>query len=322
MMDQRSDLCCLRGKLLLHPEDCGLWQDLIDLIEALGGGFLLSELDELFEQPIAEVRSPIDRERDQLLEQGLESHRSGDAVGLRQALVSLQRLEHDGAWTHALQGLLAEMDGVSAYGPFVRALERDPANGWFRYWASVAALRRRDWIDFAWLALLLNQSETLEHQLVVLAGIYHLMAAALVQLSQELCLANDLRVLDLLHPDMIPHDREGAAFMLLRSVDKERRKMLRILLSYLQQSGGQIGELWMQIHWLQELLRWRICGLSEPLMSAEIYAALQRQLEAMPDRCWQYGCLHNILPHRPGLVFGEEHLRVLQDFKLVLVFSP
>jgi hypothetical protein len=321
-MEQPSDLYGLRGKLLLHPEDGGLWQDLIDLIEALGGGLLLSDLDGLFEQPIAEAGSPWDRERTELLAQGLESHRSGDAVGLRQALVSLQRLEHDGAWTHALQGLLAEMDGLSAYGSFVRALERDPANGWFRYWASVAALRRRDWSDFAWLALLLHRSEPLEHQLVVLAGIYHLVAAALVQLSQELCRANDLRVLDLLHPDMIPHDREGAAFMLLRSVDKERRKMLRILLAYLQQSGGQIGGKWMRIHWLQELLRWRVFGLSEPAMSAELYAALQRQLEAMPDRCWQYGRLHDLLPQRPGLVFSEEHLRVLQDFKLVLVFPP
>jgi hypothetical protein len=321
-MDHPSDLSHLRGQLLLHPDDGGLWQDLLDLIEALGGGLLLSDLDGLFEQPIAEVGSSGDRERAELLAQGLEAHRSGDAVGLRQALVSLQRRERDGAWTHALQGLLAEMDGVSAYGSFVRALERDPANAWFRYWASVAALRRRDWIDFAWLALLLHQSETLEHQLVVLAGIYHLMAAALVQLAEELCRANDLRVLDLLHPDMIPHDREAAAFLVLRSIDKERRKMLRILLAVLQQSGGHLGEQWMQIHWLQELLRWRILGLPEPLISAELYAALQRQLEAMPDRSWQYGSLHNLLPRRPGLVFSEEHLRVLQDFRFVLISPP
>ena len=315
------DLARLRRALLQHPADAQCWQTLIAVIQSMGGGLLLSDLDGLFEHPVAPQPTAPRQHQAQVLEQGLEAHRAGDAEGLAKALGSLQGLEPDGAWTHGLTGLLAEMGGASGYAAFARALERDPANPWFRYWTSVAALRRRDWIDFAYQALPLAGSDTLEHQVVVLAAVYHLIAIALVQLVPDLCRDNDLRVFDLVHPDTIAHNSNDLTAALLRFVNKERRKMIRILMAYLHQSWPKSSAHWGQVHQLQELLRWRIPWLAEPQVSSNLYAALQQQLEALPNQSPQHGDLHDLLPQRPGVVFGDEHVQVWRDFRLHLVPS-
>jgi len=317
------DLARLRLALLQHPADAQCWQTLIAFIQSMGGGLLLSDLDGLFEHPVAPQLTvpPQHQQQSQVLELGLEAHRAGDAEGLAQALGSLRGLEPDGAWTHGLTGLLAEMGGASGYAAFARALERDPANAWFRYWTSVAALRRRDWIDFAYQALPLAGSDTLEHQVVVLAAVYHLIAIALVHLAPDLCRSNDLRVFDLVHPDTIAHNSNDLTAAVLRFVNKERRKMIRILMAYLHHSFPKSSAHWEQVHQLQELLRWRLPWLVEPQVSANLYAALQQQLEALPNQTPQHGDLHDLLPQRPGVVFGDEHVQVWRDFRLHLVPS-
>ena len=321
-MASQPDLIRLRWALLQHPADAGCWQTLIAYIQAIGGGLLLGELDELFVDPITPAQTPQAQRSGQLLQLGLEAHRSADARGLAEALAALEDLEPDGAWTYALTGLLAEMGGGSGYAAFARALERDEANHWFRYWISVAALRRRDWIDFAFRALPLASSDTLEHQLVVLAGIHHLIAIALVQLVPDLCRDNDLRVFDLVHPDTIAHNSNDLTTHLLRFLNKERRKMIRILMACLEPSSARAAVHWSQVHQLQELLRWRIPWLPEPSLSRQLHAALQQQLELLPDRSTQHGDLQDLLPRRPGLVFGDEHIQIWRDFRLVLVAPP
>ena len=320
-MDIPPDLARLRRALLLYPADAQSWQALIDFIQSTGGGWLLSDLDGLFDDPIAAPQAAPRDHQAEVLEQGLEAHRAGDVEGLAKALGRLQGLDADGAWAHGLSGLLAEMGGASGYAAFARALERDPANAWFRYWTSVAALRRRDWIDFAYQALPLAGSDTLEHQVVVLAAVYHLIAIALVQLVPDLCRSNDLRVFDLVHPDTIAHNRNDLTAAVLRFLNKERRKMVRILMAYLHHSYPKSSIHWGQVHQLQELLRWRIPWLVEPQLSANLYAALQQQLEALPNRSSQHGDLHDLLPQRPGVVFGDEHVTVWRDFRLHLVPS-
>jgi hypothetical protein len=320
-MDIPPGLARLRRALLLHPADAQSWQALIDFIQSTGGGWLLSDLDGLFDDPIAAPQAVPRDHQAEVLEQGLEAHRAGDVEGLAKALGRLQGLDADGAWAHGLSGLLAEMGGASGYAAFARALERDPANAWFRYWTSVAALRRRDWIDFAYQALPLAGSDTLEHQVVVLAAVYHLIAIALVQLVPDLCRSNDLRVFDLVHPDTIAHNRNDLTAAVLRFLNKERRKMVRILMAYLHHSYPKSSVHWGQVHQLQELLRWRIPWLVEPQLSANLYAALQQQLEALPNRSPQHGDLHDLLPQRPGVVFGDEHITVWRDFRFHLVPS-
>ena len=94
-MESSADLNGLRFALLQHPEDPGRWQALIAVIEALGAGLLLSDLDGLFEQPLTQS---LGRDfQSKLLQRGLEAHRSGDAEGLRSAQTQLQVLVPGGA---------------------------------------------------------------------------------------------------------------------------------------------------------------------------------------------------------------------------------
>lgn len=320
-MEPQAELLRLRGLLLQQPEEGAIWQELIACIEAMGGGLLLADLDELFEQPLRVAAVTAQAQRTALIEQGLEAHRAGDADGLQRVLLRLQDLEADGAWVHGLQGLHAELEGASGYACFRRALERDPGSDWFRYWSSTAALRRRDWIDFAWLALPLARSCTLQHQLMVLAAVYHLIAGALVRRCPALCQGNDLRVFDLVHPDRIPQDRDELATLLLRYLAKERRKMMRCLYTHIQGESAEVERFWPHFYHLVELLRWRIPGLVEPLFSADLYAALQHQLGVMSDRSHRDEGLKVLLPVRPDLVFSEEHIQVWRDFKLGIAFS-
>ncbi|MBM5801096.1 MAG: hypothetical protein FJ077_09755, partial [Cyanobacteria bacterium K_DeepCast_35m_m2_023] len=282
-MGAPPDLHTLRSALLHHPDQQQLWQQLFAWIEALGGGVLLGDLDGLFDQPLATAPRAQTEPANLVLEQALEAHRAGNAQGLHQGLAALQDREPDAAWSHALHGLLAEMEGACGYAAFARALQREPLNVWFRYWLSVAALRRRDWIDFTYQALLLVDSTTLEHQLLVLAADYHLIAAALVVLTSALCRSSDLRVLDLVHPDCVAHSRDALIAHVQRNVEKERRKMIRILLTHVQQFEVESAEHCRPIHRLHELLRWRIVGLAEPVLSGDLYAALQRRIQHLSD---------------------------------------
>ena len=52
-MDLPPDLPRLRSALLEHPADAQCWQTLIAFIQSMGGGLLLSDLDGLFEHPVA-----------------------------------------------------------------------------------------------------------------------------------------------------------------------------------------------------------------------------------------------------------------------------
>lgn len=308
----------LRLELLLQPAHPELWQQLIELIQALGGGLLLADLHGLFEEPLQIDVVPSASRHEQLLQKGLDAHRSRDADGLSEALVAMEALNPDGAWTHALQGLLVEMEGRCAYAAFTRALERDSSNPWFRYWLSVAALRRRDWLDFSYQALLLGESDVLQHQAVVLAAIHQLIAASLAILTPELCKSNDLRMLDLAHPDMIAHDWQELEVHTLRSVNKERRKMLRIMLAYLQQNVSGSFEHGIFLHGLHALLRWRVINLAEPELSLSLYLVLQRRLQKFPDRSRYLEDLLSLLPHRPDCSFTEQHVEVWRDFRLML----
>ena len=317
-MESSPNLSGLRLALLQDPADSESWASLIDLIEAMGGGLLLSDLDPLFEQPLVPVEAVTAGLWSKVLQQGLNAHRAGDAQGLRRAWLELQHVEPEEAWVHALEGLLAEMEGCSGYAAFARALAHNPSEPWFRYWLSVASLRRRDWIDFSCHALLLDSSETLEHQVLVLAATYHLIAAALAQLAPDLCHDNDLRVFDLVHPDAIPHSCDEMVTCVLRFVDKERRKMIRILISLLRQETRLVVAQRMPLHQLLELLRWRVIGLAEPGFSADLYDVSQRQLDHLPPQSRSDGGLQDLLPRRPDLIFGDEHVRIWRDFRFIL----
>lgn len=322
-MDSIADLPRLRRALLLKPKDPERWQELIDLITNLGGGQLLGDIDRLFVSPLSQpdgtraVGMPGSM-AEQILEQGLHAHRTGDMAGLQLVIGRLEGRDPANPWLHGLGGLLAEMGGGDGYAEFSRALEREPNNAWFRYWKSMAALRRRDWIDFSYEALLLTSSETMEHQSLVLAAIYHLIAAAIVNLEPQRCLDNDIRVFDLAHPDRICHSSEDLVIVILRFFNKERRKMIRILLDHINDVGAHNCGHGLVLHHLQDQLRWRVIGLAEPALSASLFGALQTRLQALPMLRSAPVELAGLLPQRPGLVFGEDRLRIWCDYKLQL----
>ena len=322
-MDSIADLPRLRRALLLKPKDPERWQELIDLITNLGGGQLLGDIDTLFVSPLSQpdgaqsVGMPGSMAV-QILEQGLHAHRAGDMAGLQLVIGRLESHDPANPWLHGLRGLLAEMGGGDGYAEFSRALEREPSNAWFRYWKSMAALRRRDWIDFSYEALLLTSSETMEHQSLVLAAIYHLIAAAIVNLEPQRCLDNDIRVFDLAHPDRICHSSEDLVIVILRFFNKERRKMIRILLDHINAVGAHNCGHGLVLHHLQDQLRWRVIGLAEPALSASLFGALQTRLQALPMLRSAPVELASLLPQRPGLVFGEDRLRIWCDYKLQL----
>jgi hypothetical protein len=322
-MESIADLPRLRRGLLLKPKDPERWQELIDLITNLGGGQLLGDIDTLFVSPLSQpdgaqaVGMPGSM-AEQILEQGLHAHRAGDMAGLQLVIGRLESHDPANPWLHGLRGLLAEMGGGDGYAEFSRALEHEPSNAWFRYWKSMAALRRRDWIDFSYEALLLTSSETMEHQSLVLAAIYHLIAAAIVNLEPQRCLDNDIRVFDLAHPDRICHSSEDLVIVILRFFNKERRKMIRILLDHINAVGAHNCGHGLVLHHLQDQLRWRVIGLAEPALSASLFGALQTRLQALPMLRSAPVELASLLPQRPGLVFGEDRLRIWCDYKLQL----
>lgn len=316
------DLQSLRLALLLQPGHPQHWQQLIDLIKALGGGLLLADLNELFDEPLQTAVVPSAAQHELLLQEGLEAHRSQDVHGLSEAVVAMQALDPDGAWTHALQGLLAEMEGRCAYAAFTRALERDGSNPWFRYWLSVAALRRRDWLDFSYQALLLADSDVLQHQAVVFAAVHQLIASSLATLMPEPCQNNDLRMLDFAHPDMIAHDWQELEVHVLRLINKERRKMLRIMLAYLIQNVSCSAEHGHALHGLHSLLKWRVINLAEPELSLSLYLVLQRRFREVPDRSQYPEDLFTLLPSRPDRSFTEHHIQVWREFRLTLQQEP
>ena len=57
-MASQPDLIRLRWALLDHPADAGCWQTLIAYIQAIGGGLLLGDLDDLFVDPITPAQTP------------------------------------------------------------------------------------------------------------------------------------------------------------------------------------------------------------------------------------------------------------------------
>ncbi|NDC34033.1 MAG: hypothetical protein EBZ51_01265 [Synechococcaceae bacterium WB9_2_112] len=320
-----ADLPRLRRALLLRPGDVNRWQELVGLITALGGELLLRDLDGLFEQPLiapaALTSEPPRESRDTLLvEQALEAHRGGDAAGLEQAINQLSALQPAHTWLHALRGLAAEMARSDSYAEFARALEREPANPWFRYWKSVAALRRRDWLDFSFEALLLHDSEIIQHQALVLAAVHHLSAAAIARLAPAQSQASDLRVFDLIHPDRISRNTEELGRFSLRFLNKERRKMLRILLSLLtdptatSRGGGDS----LVVHPLLDLLRWRLIGLAEPALSSCLYGACLDRLKSLPWQPRPETSLLGLLPQRPDLRFDTRRLEIWHGFRLEL----
>jgi len=326
-MESIADLPRLRRALLLKPKDPERWQELIDLITNLGGGQLLGDIDTLFVSPLSQpdgaqaVGMPGSM-AEQILEQGLHAHRAGDMAGLQLVIWRLESHDPANPWLHGLRGLLAEMGGGDGYAEFSRALEHEPSNAWFRYWKSMAALRRRDWIDFSYEALLLTSSETMEHQSLVLAAIYHLIAAAIVNLEPQRCLDNDIRVFDLAHPDRICHSSEDLVIVILRFFNKERRKMIRILLDHINDVGAHNCGHGLVLHHLQDQLRWRVIGLAEPALSASLFGALQTRLQALTMLRSAPVEVASLLPQRPGLIFGEDRLRIWCDYKLQLGRTP
>ena len=326
-MESIADLPRLRRALLLKPKDPERWQELIDLITNLGGGQLLGDIDTLFVSPLSQpdgaqaVGMPGSM-AEQILEQGLHAHRAGDMAGLQLVIWRLESHDPANPWLHGLRGLLAEMGGGDGYAEFSRALEHEPSNAWFRYWKSMAALRRRDWIDFSYEALLLTSSETMEHQALVLAAIYHLIAAAIVNLEPQRCLDNDIRVFDLAHPDRICHSSEDLVIVILRLFNKERRKMIRILLDHINDVGAHNCGHGLVLHHLQDQLRWRVIGLAEPALSASLFGALQTRLQALTMLRSAPVEVASLLPQRPGLIFGEDRLRIWCDYKLQLGRTP
>jgi hypothetical protein len=326
-MDSLAELPRLRRALLIKPNDPERWQELIEWITNLGGGQLLGDIDELFIAPISQPDSahPVGLDGSmaaQLLEQGLNAHRTGDTACLQLVIGRLENHDPANPWLHGLRGLLAELGGGDGYAEFSRGLEREPTNAWFRYWKSMAALRRRDWIDFSFEALLLTSSETMEHQSLVLAAIYHLIAAAIIQLEPQRCLENDIRVFDLAHPDRICHTYEDLVVVILRFFNKERRKMIRILLDHIDAVGANNCGHGLVLHHLQDQLRWRVIGLAEPALSASLFGALQTRLQALPMLRSAPIEVASLLPQRPGLVFGEDRLRIWCDYKLHLGRTP
>ena len=327
MMDSIADLPRLRRALLLTPKDPDRWQELIDLITTLGGGQLLGDIDMLFVSPLsqptnAKAMGMAGSMAGQILEQGLHAHRTGDMAGLQRVIGRLESHDPANPWLNCLRGLRAEMGGGDGYAEFSRALEREPSNAWFRYWKSMAALRRRDWIDFSYEALLLTSSETMEHQSLVLAAIYHLIAAAIVNLEPQRCLDNDIRVFDLAHPDRICHSSEDLVIVILRFFNKERRKMIRILLDHINAVGADSCGHGLVLHHLQDQLRWRVIGLAEPALSASLFGVLQKRLQALPMLRSAPIEVASLLPQRPGLVFGEDRIRIWCDYKLQLGRTP
>jgi hypothetical protein len=326
-MESIADLPRLRRALLLKPKDPERWQELIDLITTLGGGQLLGDIDTLFVDPISQANSAHQAGLEgsmaaQLLEQGLHAHRTGDLPALKLVIERFEGDEPANPWLNGLRGLRAEMGGSDGYAEFSRALEREPNNAWFRYWKSMAALRRRDWIDFSYEALLLTSSETMEHQSLVLAAIYHLIAAAIVNLEPQRCLDNDIRVFDLAHPDRICHSSEELVIVILRFFNKERRKLIRILLDHINAVGAHNCGHGLVLHHLQDQLRWRVIGLAEPALSASLFSTLQTRLQGLPMVPSDPVEVASLLPQRPGLVFGEDRIRIFCDYKLQLGRTP
>jgi hypothetical protein len=322
-MDSIADLPRLRRALLLKPKDPERWQELIDLITTLGGGQLLGDIDTLFVDPLSQpdttqAMGMAGSMAEQILGQGLNAHRTGDMAGLQLVIGRLESHDPANPWLHGLRGLLTEMGGGDGYAEFSRALEQEPSNDWFRYWKSMAALRRRDWIDFSYEALLLKNSEAIEHQSLILAAIYHLIAAAIVQLEPQRCIDNDIRVFDLAHPDRICHSSEDLVVVILRFFNKERRKLIRILLDHVNAVGPHNCGHGLVLHHLQDQLRWRVIGLAEPALSASLFGALQTRLQALPMLRSAPVEVASLLPQRPGLVFGEDRLRIWCDYKLQL----
>ena len=323
-MANLAELPRLRRALLLRPTDGNRWQELVGLITALGGEPLLHDLDALFEQPLVAPAGPSDDAArgsgdTALVEQALEAHRAGDAAALEQAITQLNALNPAHPWLHALRGLAAELSRSDGYAEFTRALASEPCNAWFRYWTCVAALRRRDWLDFSVEALLLHNSETIQHQALVLAAVHHLTAASLAHLDVTQSSAIDLRVADLIHPDRISRNTEELGQHCLRHLNKERRKMLRILLNLLGDpaTAGR-SDCSLVLHQLLDLLRWRVIGLAEPALSSWLHGACLARLERLP---WQQGSapsLAALLPQRPGLNLETERLEIWRGFRLEL----
>ncbi|WP_216905126.1 hypothetical protein [Synechococcus sp. CCY 0621] len=231
----------------------------------------------------------------------------------------MQELAPDEAWTHALKGLLAEVSGVDGYSDFAEALQRDACNYWFRYWTSVAALRRRNWIGFAHLALPLADSDIMEHQVSALAAVHHFAAASLELLMPDLCHANALRASDLLHPDMIPHDLGDVVHYVHRNINKERRKMIRILITSLRESHECSSCQCTPHLTIKELLKWRIKGFQDPPISAGLYGSLQQQLQSLPAERLGDIPLEKILPQHQDSIIDDTYHRVLRDFRLTLI---
>jgi hypothetical protein len=316
-------LTLLRHALLLRPDDPDRWQELIGLITELGGALHLADIDGLFVRPPSGQAIAMDEGGPaslikEIIEQALAAHRSGNATDLNEGIKKLDVHNPANPWLHGLGGLHAEMDGRDGYAEFSRALEQEPSNAWFRYWKCVAALRRRDWIDFSFEALYLHESETIEHQSLVFAAIYHLIAAAIVELEPESCVANDLRVFDLIHPDRIHHTTAELEAGILRFINKERRKMLRILLDRVNDLNTAQADQLGVVHQLNELLRWRVIGLAEPQLSAGLVGALLTRLNALPPRRHEAVKLSSLLPQRPGLNFEDDRVRIWSDFRLDL----
>ena len=318
-----TPLTLLRHALLLRPDDPERWQQLIGLITELGGALHLADIDGLFVQPPSRQAMAMDEGKpasrsQQIIEQALAAHRAGNAYGLNEAIKQLVMHEPANPWLHGLGGLHAEMTGEDGYAEFSRALGQEPSNAWFRYWKCIAALRRRDWIDFSFEALHLHDSETIEHQYLVFAAIYHLIAAAIIELDPKSCVANDVRVFDLIHPDLIYHTAAELEAGILRFINKERRKMLRILLNQIKdQNEAQINQHWV-VQKLSELLNWRVIGLAEPQLSASLLEALQTRLNRLPTQRQGGVALASLLPQRPGLSFEDDRVRIWSDFRLDL----
>ena len=111
-MDSIADLPRLRRGLLLKPRDPERWQELIELITTLGGGQLLGDIDTLFVAPLsqldgADALAMSGSLAEQILEQGLHAHRTGDMAGLQLVIGRLESHDPTNPWQHGLRGLLA-----------------------------------------------------------------------------------------------------------------------------------------------------------------------------------------------------------------------
>jgi hypothetical protein len=129
-------------------------------------------------------------------------------------------------------------------------------------------------------------------------------------------------MLDLAHPDMIAHDWQELVAHILRSINKERRKMLRIMLADLKQNVSGSAEHRNALHGLHALLQWRVINLAEPEPSLSLYLVLQRRFQAVSDRSRYPADLRTLLPHRPDRSFTEKHIEVWREFRLTLPLAP